>query len=357
MRRRSASFIHHHRDVDAIDDRDHRRVDRDHRLAARRQLLAHRDARRVPERHDDVVARPGVEHVGADDQIVGRLRRRAAARGLGARRLRDAASAAPGASATPGGRSPTRYGRTSSSLRPSACGHFTVDQTVPATRPRNISPLLPRWRRSPRHTAGRGCPGPGRSTLRAPDPNATVTSSPARASSMSLATTSRPVVRPVGVARRDQQQLLAVQPARLARRPHLADDGAANQRRACRRRAPPAARLIPGAAPGAVIAVRRQLDAIDDAHHGRVDRHVVAARRRARRARPGRRSRRRPRRRRRRRSRPGAASRTRARRWRAACTTSSFARCRRGSRRAAHTWPMTRPRITATPNGARRRCR
>src|SRR6185437_12540736 len=37
---------------------------------------------------------------------------------------------------------------------------------------------------------------PGRSTLRAPDPNATVTSSPPRASSTSTATTSRPLARP-----------------------------------------------------------------------------------------------------------------------------------------------------------------
>ena len=50
-----------------------------------------------------------------------------------------AAPAAPGAAtAAPGGRSPRRYGRTSSSFTPWACGHFTVDHTVPATRPRNI---------------------------------------------------------------------------------------------------------------------------------------------------------------------------------------------------------------------------
>src|SRR4051812_22918045 len=44
----------------------------------------------------------------------------------------------PSVGAAPGARSPTRYGRTSSSFSPCAEGHFTVDQTVPATRPRNI---------------------------------------------------------------------------------------------------------------------------------------------------------------------------------------------------------------------------
>src|SRR5262252_257559 len=109
----------------------------------------------------------------------------------------DAAPPPAPAVATPGGRSPSRYGRTRSNFNPLASGHLTVDQTVPATRPRNIGQPAPSTiaAMAASHSRSR-LSGPGRSTLRAPEPNATVTSSPARASSVSLATTRRPVAWP-----------------------------------------------------------------------------------------------------------------------------------------------------------------
>src|SRR5215831_13309202 len=61
-------------DLHAIDDRDDGGVDGDVGLAPRGQLLAHRHARGVAERDQHVVAGPGVQRVGADDQVVGRLR-------------------------------------------------------------------------------------------------------------------------------------------------------------------------------------------------------------------------------------------------------------------------------------------
>src|SRR5215471_3013072 len=60
------------RQLHAIDDGHDRGVDGHVWLGPRGQHLRHRDPRRVPEGDDHVVAGAGVEHIGADHQIVER---------------------------------------------------------------------------------------------------------------------------------------------------------------------------------------------------------------------------------------------------------------------------------------------
>src|SRR3954447_9811992 len=68
-RRRRSSTSRFTVDLHAIDDGDDGGVDGNVRLGPGRQLLADRDPRRMTEGDQHVVTRPGVQRVGADDQI------------------------------------------------------------------------------------------------------------------------------------------------------------------------------------------------------------------------------------------------------------------------------------------------
>ena len=229
-------------DLHAIDDRDDRGVDRNGRLGSGRQLLADRDARRVPEGDQHVVARPRVQRVGADDQIVGRL---------GGRRARRRRAA-------PGGRSPRRYGAPAAASAPAPAA------TSPSTRP------------SPRRVRGTSArPFDDRGDGRVAQQIAVLRPGPQHVA-RARAERDRHVLAGARVERVAGDHQPPRRPSRRRRAPRPAAASARRARAPCasprpgrstvprimcalrqpRAMARRAARLIPGAAPGAAIAVR-----------------------------------------------------------------------------------------------------